>query len=177
MARRRDPPGGYSEILRTGSKRVFMGPSAPTLRLNHIYPKSIGITLCQLPFQSATMHLLLTSILISLASAHAWRGHNDTSTRAIYTLSNDPSGNKILSLAVSVADGTISSPVLTSTGGKGLLGLNVGPPFGAPGSPAGPDGLFGSGSVVVSQNVSDSSEPKSIHHCADVDFMCSISSQ
>lgn len=33
-----------------------------------------------------------------------------------------------------------------------MLGLNIGPPFGAPGTPAGPDGLFSQGAVKVSQN-------------------------
>ena len=87
-----------------------------------------------------------------VASAVLGRNRNDTFSRAIYTLSNNPSGNQILSLGIS-SNGTVSSPVLTSTNGKGLVGLNVGPPFGTPGSPAGPDSLFGSGAVFVSQNV------------------------
>ena len=98
----------------------------------------------------ATMHFLYCTLIAS-ALAAPW--HMNNHTRAIYTLSNDPSGNNLLSLAISPTDGTVSSPVLTSTGGKGLRGLNVGPPFGAPGSPAGPDSLFGQGAVSVSHNV------------------------
>lgn len=48
-------------------------------------------------------------------------------------------------------NGTLSSPVLTPTGGKGLLGVYTGQPFGPAGSPVITDTLFSSGSVVVSE--------------------------
>lgn len=102
---------------------------------------------------NSIMFSLSNLLFLSLASAAPWQGPGDSGVRAIYTLSNDPAGNNILSLALSQSNGTVSLPVLTSTGGKGLLGLNVGPPFGAPGSPAGPDALFSQGSVHVDQNV------------------------
>lgn len=99
--------------------------------------------------------MLLLFILITcfaLASTLPAQGRYDDFQRAIFTLSNNPDGNNILSLAVSY-NGTLSSPVLTPTGGKGLLGLNVGPPFGPVGTTVGSDGLFGQNSVVVSENV------------------------
>ena len=65
----------------------------------------------------------------------------------MYILSNNPEGNNLLALSVSTADGTVSNPVLTPTGGNGLLGLNAG-------GTAGPDGLFSQGAVTVSQDVS-----------------------
>ena len=101
------------------------------------------------------MYSLFVYLLLTFASAapQQQQSDNHSQARAVYTLYNDPSGNNILSLAVSPDDGTVSSPALTSTGGKGMLGINFGPPLGAPGSVAGPDGLFGSGAVVVSKNV------------------------
>jgi len=45
--------------------------------------------------------------------------------RAAYFLDNDPTGNFIISLKISPEDGTLSSPVRTSTAGTGLAGLAV----------------------------------------------------
>jgi hypothetical protein len=45
------------------------------------------------------------------------------SNRALYFLDNDPSGNSIVSVMISNKDGTLSSPVRTPTGGKGLAQL------------------------------------------------------
>lgn len=42
------------------------------------------------------------------------------SKRVIYIQDNDPSGNSILAAQISNTDGTLSSGVRTSTGGKGL---------------------------------------------------------
>ncbi len=103
----------------------------------------------------------MRSILLSLAAcfsavvaapsdiANRWINNRP---RALYTLSNDPSGAKILALSLNGPNGQVSAPTLTATGGNGLLGLNIGPPFGTAGSPAGPDALFDSGAVKVSQN-------------------------
>ena len=98
------------------------------------------------------MRLLYTPILTSaltLTSALSIHNRWDSRKRAAYTLSNDASGANILALSISVADGTVSNPVLTPTGGKGLLGKN------AMGN-AGPDGLFGQGAVEVSGDVNTS---------------------
>ncbi len=46
-----------------------------------------------------------------------------STSRAAYFLDNDPTGNFIVALKISATDGTVSSPVLTATGGKGLAGL------------------------------------------------------
>lgn len=95
------------------------------------------------------MHLLLPTLLIaSLGLTSAWSlpAHGDTRKRAAYTLTNDPSGDNILALSISVSDGTLSNPVLTPTGGNGLLANTAT-------GPSGPDSLFGSGSVVISHDV------------------------
>ena len=94
------------------------------------------------------MHLLTPFVLFVSATALPSQSQWQRSQRAIYTLSNDPAGANILSLVVS-DNGTVSSPVLTPTGGKGQLGVNAGPPE----VPAGPDSLFSQGSVLVSGNV------------------------
>lgn len=47
------------------------------------------------------------------------RGHE----RTAYFLDNDATGNKLVSLKIDALDGTLSSPVSTSTGGNGLAGL------------------------------------------------------
>ncbi|KAL2044638.1 hypothetical protein ABVK25_012272 [Lepraria finkii] len=91
------------------------------------------------------------SVVLAAPSDIANRNFNNAH-RALYTLDNDPSGSKILALALDGQTGQVSSPTLTSTGGNGLLGLNIGTPFGAAGTSAGPDALFGQGAVVVSQN-------------------------
>lgn len=93
--------------------------------------------------------VLLFLTTLSLAAPHQY---GDGSKRAVYSLSNNANGSQIVALSIA-EDGTVSNPILTSTGGKGLQGLNVGPPFGAPGSPAMPDSLFTQGSVHVADNV------------------------
>lgn len=93
------------------------------------------------------MHLPSLCALASAAITLAFQS-------VIYTLQNNAEGANILSMAVDGNTGKVSTPVLTSTGGKGLRALEVGPPFGPKGSMAGPDGLFGQNAVVVSGNVS-----------------------
>ena len=95
---------------------------------------------------------LATCLSTALAAPNIIAKRWDNSNRAIYTLRNDPSGAHILALALNQENGQVSSPTLTSTGGKGLVGLNIGPPFGTPGSNAGPDGLFGQGAVKVAKD-------------------------
>jgi hypothetical protein len=67
---------------------------------------------------------LLLATPLGIASAFPFRGPQDSRNRAAYFLENDPSGNSIVSLKIS-EDGTLSSPVRTSTGGSGLSGLVV----------------------------------------------------
>lgn len=95
---------------------------------------------------------LVSWFSIALAAPNSIAKRWDNSNRAIYTLSNDPNGAHILALALNQDNGQVSSPTLTSTGGKGLVGFNIGPPFGAAGSNAGPDGLFGQGAVKAAEN-------------------------
>ena len=96
------------------------------------------------------MHLALSYLFattLTLASALSIQPRGDTRKRAAYTLSNNAAGANLLALSISVEDGTLSNPTLTSTGGKGLLGKNAN-------GNAGPDSLLGQGAVTVSQDVS-----------------------
>ncbi|MCJ1284367.1 hypothetical protein MMC26_003698 [Xylographa opegraphella] len=69
----------------------------------------------------------------------------ETRPRAAYTLDNDGAGAYILALRIDLANGTVSPPVKTPTGGLGLLGTTAT-------GPAGPDGLFGQNAVLVSED-------------------------
>ncbi|KAL8687581.1 MAG: hypothetical protein Q9218_006285 [Villophora microphyllina] len=60
--------------------------------------------------------------LINLSAASPANFHGNQ-TRAAYFQDNDPNGNFIVALKIDNNDGTVSSPVRTSTGGKGLAGL------------------------------------------------------
>ncbi len=96
------------------------------------------------------MYLLVKTLLVAglgLASAVSLPARGDTRKRAAYLLSNNPSGDNLLALSISVDDGTLSNPVLTTTGGNGLLGNTAN-------GTGGPDGLFSQGAVVISQDVS-----------------------
>ena len=95
---------------------------------------------------------LASCLSVAFAAPNSIDKRRDNSDRAIYTLSNDPNGAHILALALNQDNGQVSSPTLTSTGGKGLVGFNIGPPFGTAGSNAGPDGLSGQGAVKVAEN-------------------------
>ena len=80
------------------------------------------------------MHALIYLLVPSLVSAAAigLRNNDNSCTRAAYFLKNDPAGSSIVSLKISEEDGTLSSPVMTSTGGKGLFGLKTSATGGAP---------------------------------------------
>ena len=78
------------------------------------------------------MHALTYLLVPSLVSATAIGLRDNPNNRAAYILKNDPAGSSIISLKISVEDGTLSSPVITSTGGKGLYGLTVSSTGGAP---------------------------------------------
>ena len=96
--------------------------------------------------------LLLLAGLISLVAPRVI-DRSDTQPRAVYTLENDEAGGYILALPINLADGTVSPPVKTPTGGLGLLGNTAT-------GPSGPDGLFGQNAVIVSEDVRHS------HPCA-----------
>ena len=66
------------------------------------------------------LSLLLAPVLVSAAAIR-----NKDSYRAAYFLDNNPAGASIISLKIA-DDGTVSSPVRTSTGGTGLMALTAG---------------------------------------------------
>ncbi len=66
------------------------------------------------------LSLLLAPVLVSAAAINS-RDYN----RAAYFLDNNPAGASIISLQIA-EDGTLSYPVRTSTGGKGLMALSAG---------------------------------------------------
>lgn len=59
------------------------------------------------------------SFAVSYPRDDSFYGQN----RAAYFQDNDPAGNSLVALQISGYDGTLSNPVKTSTGGKGLAGL------------------------------------------------------
>lgn len=87
-------------------------------------------------------------ILVLASLSSAWKPVKPVSvpSAAIYVLNNHPNGASIISAAVN-RNGSLSSPTITRTGGKGLAAI-VGQ--GQPGVGS----LFGSDSVVVEDNVS-----------------------
>lgn len=66
---------------------------------------------------------LLLAINLGIGWASPFHNPRDTTPRAAYFLDNDPAGDFIVSLKISIADGTLSSPVRTSTVCNGLAGL------------------------------------------------------
>jgi hypothetical protein len=77
------------------------------------------------------MHALTYLLIPQLVSAVAINGRGNPN-RAAYFLNNDPAGASIVSLKINPNDGTLSSPVVTWTGGKGLYGLTASATGGAP---------------------------------------------
>lgn len=72
------------------------------------------------------MHALTVLLAPVLVSAAVINSRNSRgSSRAAYFLDNNPAGSSIISLKIA-DDGTLSYPVRTSTGGKGLLALTAG---------------------------------------------------
>jgi hypothetical protein len=69
------------------------------------------------------MHGLIFLLAPVLVSAAVISSRDDS--RAVYFLDNNPAGASIISLKIA-EDGTLSDPVRTSTGGKGLLALTAG---------------------------------------------------
>ncbi|KAI4100785.1 MAG: hypothetical protein L6R37_005277 [Teloschistes peruensis] len=65
-------------------------------------------------------YFFLVFLLVHLGISSPANYHR---TRAAYFQDNDPNGNFIVALKIDENDGTVSSPVRTSTGGKGLAGL------------------------------------------------------
>jgi hypothetical protein len=77
------------------------------------------------------MYALTYLLIPQLVSAAAINGRGNPN-RAAYFLNNDPAGASIVSLKINPNDGTLSSPVVTWTGGKGLYGLTASSTGGAP---------------------------------------------
>ncbi len=98
------------------------------------------------------MHILTYLLIPHLVSAVAI-GARDDRNRAAYFLDNNPAGSSIISLKISPEDGSLSNPIRTPTGGKGLFGLTASSTGGSPAAGLA-DTLFTQDSVVVSQNVS-----------------------
>ncbi|KAL8724763.1 MAG: hypothetical protein Q9181_006686 [Wetmoreana brouardii] len=67
------------------------------------------------------LSLLSLGIAIPSDNYHPFRNYR----RAAYFQDNDPAGNSIVALDIEPRNGTLSSPVRTSTGGKGLAGLGA----------------------------------------------------
>ncbi|KUJ20110.1 uncharacterized protein LY89DRAFT_682894 [Mollisia scopiformis] len=95
------------------------------------------------------MHFLSYLLVPQIVSALAIT-QRDTTNRAAYFLNDDPTGSSIVSLKISVQDGTVSDPILTSTGGKGLQALTASATAGVAPAPGGGDPLFVQDAVVVS---------------------------
>ena len=62
---------------------------------------------------------IVSSFAVSYPRDDSFYGQN----RAAYFQDNDSAGNSLVALQISERDGTLSNPVRTSTGGKGLAGL------------------------------------------------------
>ena len=75
------------------------------------------------------MHV--SSLILAPALVSAAAIHSRSSTGAAYFLDNNPAGSSIISLQIA-DDGTLSYPVRTSTGGKGMLALAAGANGAAP---------------------------------------------
>lgn len=65
--------------------------------------------------------LLFTPIV--LAASIITRHHSRAA--AAYFLDNNPNGSTIIAMRISREDGTLSLPTRTSTGGKGMFGLDA----------------------------------------------------
>ena len=78
------------------------------------------------------MHALTYLLVPALVSAAAIVPRDNPNKRAAYFLKNDPDGASIVAMKISVKDGTLSSPVLTPTGGKGLIGVGASSTGGPP---------------------------------------------
>lgn len=73
------------------------------------------------------MRSILQKLFLITNLGGAWslvrNNFEDSRLRAAYFLDDDPAGNSLVSLNISVTDGTLAKPVRTPTGGKGLAGL------------------------------------------------------
>ncbi|PQE33495.1 3-carboxymuconate cyclase protein [Rutstroemia sp. NJR-2017a WRK4] len=104
------------------------------------------------------MHFLTTtttaSLLLLLPLANAAPMACKQSVSAAYVLDNNPNGSAIIAMAIA-ADGSLSNPTRTATGGKGMLGLDApaaNASAGTPPMPGNADSLFSQHSVVVAGN-------------------------
>ncbi|KAJ8061419.1 hypothetical protein OCU04_009240 [Sclerotinia nivalis] len=99
------------------------------------------------------MHLFQPLLLTSIVLAAAISPRQHSRRAAAYFLDNNPNGSSIIAMEICREDGTLSSPVRTSTGGKGMLALNA-PVANSTAAPAigSQDTLFSQNSIIVSGN-------------------------
>ncbi|TGO45048.1 hypothetical protein BCON_0430g00050 [Botryotinia convoluta] len=71
------------------------------------------------------MHLFQTSLLTPIVLAASIITRHHSRDAAAYFLDNNPNGSTIIAMKISREDGTLSLPTRTSTGGKGMLGLDA----------------------------------------------------
>ncbi|ESZ91748.1 hypothetical protein SBOR_7855 [Sclerotinia borealis F-4128] len=95
------------------------------------------------------MHLFQPLFFTTLVLAAAIIPRHSSRDAAAYFLDNNPNGSSIIALKISHEDGTISSPIRTSTRGKGMFGLSN---LAANSTPTveTQDTLFSQNSIIVS---------------------------
>ncbi|TEY57669.1 hypothetical protein BOTCAL_0209g00080 [Botryotinia calthae] len=97
------------------------------------------------------MYLFQTFLLTPIVLAASIITRHHSRDAAAYFLDNNPNGSSIIAMRISREDGTLSLPVRTSTGGKGMFGLNA-PAANSTAAPAPgfKDTLFSQNSIIVS---------------------------
>ncbi|TGO22027.1 hypothetical protein BPAE_0187g00160 [Botrytis paeoniae] len=71
------------------------------------------------------MYLFQTFLLTPIVLAASIITRHHSRDAAAYFLDNNPNGSTIVAMRISREDGTLSLPTRTSTGGKGMLGLDA----------------------------------------------------
>ena len=66
---------------------------------------------------------LLVFAAINIRAVFSIPSSRNLKTKTAYFQDDDPAGNNVIALHISDADGTLSNPVRTATGGKGLANL------------------------------------------------------
>ena len=72
---------------------------------------------------SNLLNFLTLTLTVKSTLSHALPQARDSTKYATYFLQIDPAGDHVVALSNNKDDGTVSSPVRTPTGGKGLAGL------------------------------------------------------
>ncbi|KAF5870635.1 putative 3-carboxymuconate cyclase protein [Botrytis fragariae] len=97
------------------------------------------------------MYFFQTFLLAPIVLAASIITRHHSRDAAAYFLDNNPNGSTIVAMSISREDGTLSLPTRTSTGGKGMLGLDA-PAANSTAAPApgDRDTLFSQNSIIVS---------------------------